>query len=281
MDTLLRGQYPEITTRIAALYKAGRVTASWRAGGVLSFVASSVRYEPYPLVVMRPAMEAALYEQLAGSFPDARLFATLPKYDYKLSLSEKLNAERYHEFLAGNPLWNRFHAWVKSPDFIRRTIDFLAANNIDLEVEDCFEGGLDRAIKDLKHGRFPARAPRLRSRFEFSVLKADGGEVAPHTDTPRKIITLVLSMIRDGEWDPGFGGNLDINRATDPAFAFNWRNRIVPWDRVEIVETVPFLPNQCMLFVKTFNSLHSVRKMTKAGSDALRKTVTIVIERDG
>jgi hypothetical protein len=29
-----------------------------------------------------------------------------------------------------------------------------------------------------------------------------------------------------------------------------------------------------------FNSLHSVRKMTQHGSSTLRKTVTIVIEKD-
>jgi len=76
-------------------------------------------------------------------------------------------------------------------------------------------------------------------------------------------------------------GGLQINRATDNAYAFNWSNRIVPWDKVEVVDTIPFLPNQCMIFVKTFNSLHSVRKMTQHGSSALRKTVTIVIEKDG
>jgi hypothetical protein len=247
---------------------------------VLNFAASSIRYEPYPLVVLRPAMEASLYDQLAGSFPDNRLFATIPKYEFKLSLSEKLNARNYHSFIVGNPVWRRFHAWIKSADFIRQTVDFLEANNIDLQLRDCFESGAGRFFRDLRRGRFPVRGPRLRSRFEFSVLKADGGEVAPHTDTPKKIITLVLSMIRDGEWNPRFGGNLEINRATDPVFAFNWKNRVVPWDRVEIVDTVPFVPNQCILFVKTFNSLHSVRRMTQAGSDALRKTVTIVIEKD-
>jgi hypothetical protein len=42
---------------------------------------------------------------------------------------------------------------------------------------------------------------------------------------------------------------------------------------------VPFVPNQCTVFVKTHNSLHSVREMTQKGSRALRKSVTIVIER--
>ena len=87
-------------------------------------------------------------------------------------------------------------------------------------------------------------------------------------------------MIREGEWDPRFGGGLQINRATDNAYAFNWRNRIVPWDEVEVGDTIPFLPNQCMIFVKTFNSLRSILKMIQHGSTALRKTMTIVIEKD-
>jgi hypothetical protein len=55
---------------------------------------------------------------------------------------------------------------------------------------------------------------------------------------------------------------------------------MVPWDKIEVLDTIPFVPNQCTVFVKTFNSLHSVRKMKEKGSDALRKTVTIVIEKD-
>jgi hypothetical protein len=246
---------------------------------MLNFAAAQVRYEPYPLVVFRPAIEPGLYDQLAASFPDAGLFQPMPKYEYKLSMSEKFAAENYRRFIAGNPVWNRFHSWIKSDTFIRQTIDFLAASNIDLQLKDCFESPIGHMVKRVRQGRFPAPAPRLRSRFEFSVLKADGGEVAPHTDTPKKIITLVLAMIENGEWEPRLGGNLDINRPTDPAYAFNWKNRVVPWDKIEVIDTIPFIPNQCILFVKTFNSLHSVRKMTEAGSKALRKTVTINIEK--
>lgn len=91
---------------------------------------------------------------------------------------------------------------------------------------------------------------------------------------------LVITMIGDGEWPEGIGGGLDINRALDLAYAYNWKNRIVPWEKIEVIDTVPFLPNQCTVFVKTHNSLHSVRRMSETGSDLLRKTVTIVIERD-
>ncbi len=250
---------------------------------MLNYNSVKMRYEPYPLAVLRPALDEDLYRQLVAAYPPTSLFARMPKYDYKLTLSEKFNPENYHRFIAETPVWQKFHSWLKSDDFIRQTVDFLRHNHIDLELDRAFETSsarLGRALKGLSKGHLPSKSLSLRTRFEFSVLKADGGEVAPHTDTPKKIITLVMTMIDEKEWRPEFGGGLDVNRATDPAYAFNWNNRMVPWDKIEIIDTIPFVPNQCTVFVKTFNSLHSVRKMTQKGSDALRKTITIVIEHD-
>lgn len=250
---------------------------------MLNYKAVSMRYEPYPLAVLRPAIEPELYSRLVDSYPPIELFGKLQKYDYKLSLSEKYNPRQYHTFIATTPIWKQFHDWLKSEDFIRRTIEFLKLQNVDL--------GIDEAVDPLKRRfalaaralirRRPYTWPlKLRSRFEFSVLKADGGEVAPHTDTPKKIITFVITMTKEDNWPLEYGGGLDINRANDSAYAFNMNNRIVPWDKIEVLDTIPFIPNQCTIFVKTFNSLHSVRKMMQKGSEALRKTVTIVIEHD-
>lgn len=250
---------------------------------MITFQNATFRYDPYPLGVVRPALEPDDYAALADTFPKPEIFGRIPKYDYKLSLSEKFNAEQYRRFIAETEPWRRFHAWIKSDAFIRAVVSVLEANNVDLDLDDCFASAskqFGRGLQSLSRGRLPSRAPRLRSRFEFSVLRAQGGEVAPHTDTPKKIITLVLSMIKDGEWLESFGGGLEVNKPTDPTYAFNWNNRIVPWDKIETIETIPFVPNQCIVFVKTFNSLHSVKKMNNDGSDALRKTVTIVIERD-
>jgi len=250
---------------------------------MLNFNSVKMRYEPFPLAVLRPALDETLYGQLVDAYPPTSLFAKMPKYDYKLTLSEKFNADNYHRFISETPVWKKFHSWLKSDEFIRQTVEFLKRNNIDLGLDRAFETSstrAGRALHALLRGRLPNDLLSLRTRFEFSVLKADGGEVAPHTDTPKKAITLVMTMIGEGEWRPEYGGGLDINRATDPAYAFNWNNRIVPWDKIEILDTVPFVPNQCTVFVKTFNSLHSVRKMTQAASNALRKTITIVIEHD-
>jgi hypothetical protein len=55
-------------------------------------------------------------------------------------------------------------------------------------------------------------------------------------------------------------------------------NRQLEFDQVEKVSSYAFEPNQCLIFVKTFNSLHSVGPMNGSGSSAMRRTLTINIE---
>ena len=50
---------------------------------------------------------------------------------------------------------------------------------------------------------------------------------------------------------------------------------------MDVLHTFEFVPNQSLIFVKTFNSWHSVTPMSGAGSDAMRKTLTINIESWG
>ena len=59
---------------------------------------------------------------------------------------------------------------------------------------------------------------------EFSMLPAAGGYVIPHTDERSKIVTIVVSMMQDGEWDPAYGGGTDVNRPKDITRNFNWMN---------------------------------------------------------
>ena len=135
-----------------------------------------------------------------------------------------------------------------------------------------------RVIKAVKDRR-PVRLPhRLRSRFEFSMLPADGGHILPHTDSPGKIITIVVSACQPGEWNPSFGGGTDVNRAKDTKLQFNYVNRQAGFEDMEVLDTFEFRPNQAVVFVKTFNSWHSVRPMRGTGSPLMRRTLTINIE---
>ena len=239
-----------------------------------------LRYDPYPIGIARPLMDDALYRELVAAFPSRDRFASLAKVGDKLSLSEKFGAREFHAFVRGHPLWREFHAYIKSRDFIAGVLAALRERHVDLGFDlDSSPGTrLARRLADALRGGSRTNALELRSRFEFSMLPAQGGHVIPHSDGVSKIVTLVVSMLREGEWNPSWGGGTDINRPKDPARIFNRLNRQLSFDEVEVLDTFPFEPNQAVVFVKTFNSWHSVRPMTAPDRDILRRTLTINIE---
>ena len=248
---------------------------------MLSFDQAEFRYEPFPIGLARGVLAADHYLELVAAFPDLELMKRLRGNTDKLSLSEKNHSLRYRRFVRSNPLWRDFHAYVKRHGFIGDILKMLRARHIDLKLDSAATsatGAWARVLAAVIRGRPPYDLTRLSARFEFSIVHGDGGCLKPHTDTPKKLITLVISMIDEGEWPPEYGGGTDVNRALDVRNAYNYANRSLEFSDVEILHTYAFEPNQCVIFVKTFNSLHSVRPI-HAPADALRKSLTINIER--
>lgn len=246
----------------------------------LSFDHLHFRYEPYPIGIAHCVFEDGLYRELVERYPPLEAFTYFPKVGHKYALSEKLGSEAYHRFLRCEPLWRSFHAWIKSEAFIVEVMDVLRARGIDLGYR-APPPARRRLIKALKHALERSQKPRprrLSARFEFSMLPADGGSVLPHTDLPSKIVTIIVSMVGEGEWNPAIGGGTDVNRPLDPRQIFNRLNARGRFEDMEVLDTYAFQPNQAVIFVKTFNSWHSVRPMTGSGSPAMRKTLTINIE---
>jgi hypothetical protein len=238
-----------------------------------------LRYEPFPIGLARPILDEASYRRYLDSYPPAELFQYIPKLGRKYSLSEKYNPRKYHDWVMNHPEWKQFHAWIKSDDFVWGVLGELARHHIDLGYKRRSSGRrVYRRLKDVLAGRWWKGTERLSARFEYSMLPADGGCVTPHTDNPDKIVTMVVSMARPGEWDPSFGGGLEVDRHKQPELSFNRVNDKAEFEEMEPLETYAFEPNQCVVFVKTFNSWHCVRPMTGQGSSAMRRTLTINIE---
>jgi hypothetical protein len=241
------------------------------------------RYEPFPIGLAKPLMDSATYESFVQEYPPPELFQSyrdLGKPGNKYTLSERENPRAYRDFVRSKPLWREFNRWIESKEFIYGVFDLLRHHYIDLGYRN--QPGLQqfrRAVKALSRGRLPSGREAFSSRFEFSALPADGGAVVPHTDAPRKIVTFVVSILSEGEWNPAFGGGTDVNRPTDPRLCYNDVNRLADFEDMEVLHTYEFTPNQAVIFVKTFNSWHSVRPMTGKGSNALRRTLTINIEK--
>ena len=248
---------------------------------MFSFEHVDFLYEPYPIGLIKPIMDQGFYDALVDTFPPVELFEYKPELGSKYILSEKYNSRKYHDFVAKTPVWRDFRHWIKSRNFVDSVDAMLRANDIDVGMRRRWPRGyrkLRQVAHDIGHGQTPRLGHTLRTRFEFSALPVDGGCILPHTDNPSKIVIMVLAMVKEGEWDPSLGGGTEVDRAKDHRYAYNWLNNQLPFEEVETLNTFEFGSNQCVIFVRTFNSLHCVRPLRGEGSNALRRSLTINIE---
>lgn len=245
---------------------------------MLDFGAATFAYEPYPVGLIKTVFDAGLYARLAASYPARELFEWKPALGNKYSLSEVNHPAQYRRFIDGTREWKRFHDYIKEAEFVTRVLGLLAQHHIDLGLQRYrVVSGRPALGRSSVLSRLQ-RKTELSARFEFSMMSADGGHILPHTDSPQKLVTLVFSMMGEGEWNPAWGGGTDIVLPRDRTLVYNHVNRSLPFSEVDILRTCDFTPNQCVIFVKTFNSWHSVAPMSGYADSALRKTLTINIE---
>lgn len=263
---------PESTTQHASSMPSGAPVRDVER--LLDLGRAHFEYEPYPIGIIRNIFEPSLYERLVETFPPVELFHFMHYHGDKWSLSEINNPALYYKFLRSNSDWNRLYSEVKSKEFIAQVLDALAQSKIDLGLASASGGGLLSRLRNKVLGR---KSSEVRARFEFSMMRAGGGHILPHTDSPQKHITLVIGMVRPGEWDQAWGGGTELMRPLDPSDNFNLLNRYLRFDQVETIETMAYEPNQCVIFIKTFNSLHAVKPMA-GPKDVMRRTLTVNIE---
>jgi hypothetical protein len=224
------------------------------SGLLLSFDHLKVRRDPYPIGCASAVLEPRLYQELARTFPPLDRFRAFGGGNKKWSLSEVNHPDQYAQFLAKTPSWLAFKRYVKSPEFIEQIRAVLQAHDLDVL----------------------SGVGKLKSRFEFSLLPADGGCLRPHTDIATKLVTLVVTMLPEAkDWPSAFGGGTDVLIPKNGALLDDYQ---AGFDAFDVVETFQYVPNQCVVFVKTANSWHGVQ-CTGEGSDLLRRTVTINVER--
>jgi len=244
---------------------------------MLNFSNVNFVYEPYPVGVTSEVLDSDFYRLLLESYPPLSIFKRFNEsLGDKYSLSESNNRKEYFQYLHQNDDWRKFYSYVKSKKFVEFVLDFFLQQNIDLGINS-FD--YVKSIKNKRRGviRRLLNRKTIRSRFEFSAMPAFGGCLKPHTDAPTKLITLVLAF-NDNQWNhKKWGGGTSIDKPVDVQQTFNQLNKFQEFDFVETVEEFPFRPNQCVMFVKTYNSWHSVKPMN-GPQGQFRRTVTINIE---
>jgi hypothetical protein len=236
-------------------------------------------YEPYPIGRINDVVCAG-YEQMVASFPAKEEFRSTEGNKFYLND----NHAEYHDFISRYAVWREFYEYVKSREFIDSTLNFLKHKDVDLGIrkyaylpDDSGPGKLGMLLNVLRGVK--ERKNRLSTKFEFSILDPNEDSVVlPHTDGQAKIVSLVITIVSPGEWDPRWGGGTDVLRLKDPSRSFSMTNAYRPsFDEVEVLRTFEFVPNQCTLFVKTWNSWHSVGAMKNGPDIPLRRSITVNI----
>jgi len=254
--------------------------------GLFNLKNSVFRYTPFPIAMTKQVFTDDIYNEMLENWPDTDRFRYMPNLGHKYSLSEVNNTTQFFDVIKSTPIWQKLFDEIKSERFVTGILDFLIEKNIDLGLrKKCLVTNkpslnLWTRLKETYRGAalLGSQTKPLRSRFEFSMLPGDGGSIRPHTDAPTKYITLVVAMVKAGEWKPGYGGGTSILWPKDNARSFNHENSYLEFDEMEKLETYDFDTNQCIIFVKTFNSWHAVEPISAPSPDMLRKSLTINIE---
>lgn len=259
---------------------------------MFDFSAAKFRYTPYPIGWAPDVLPADLYLELANSYPDLSQMFKRKSLGNKYILTE-FDGKPYYDVVSISASWRKLYNFIKSPSFVEYLLGFLKEKGIDLGLgginfvsDDFFESPLDKNIKRIHRlgqrifSKQNNRNFHLTSRFEFGAFPGNGGSQYPHSDAPRKTIALVLSMAKENEWQTEWGGGTAVVWPKDEKKTFNYLNGYMDFKDIDILEEFNFLPNSCVIFVKTFNSWHAVMPI-RAPENVIRKSLVINIDLIG
>lgn len=239
------------------------------------------RYDPFPIGVATELFEEGLYRELVASYPPDALFVHDPHIGGRYTLTPYQNGAEFQAHLRRAPAWGALARWVASADFLTAAIDMLLTHAVDLGVPRRDPPLTDRLscfARGVRRGRLTDWRTRPLVTVAFAMLPAQGGALLPHTDDPKKLVNFALPMVAPDTWDARHGGHTDINRPKDVRHWFNRANRRLSFDEVDVIESIPYRPNQALIVVRGDNSWHSVPPMTAADPVLKRRSVNINIQ---
>lgn len=227
-------------------------------------------YEPYPIGQVKNIFPQAMFADLCTTFPEESLLKHFPSSGDKYLLSEGSDPAAYFSHLNKFPAWKKLFELIKTASFIQYLNTFLKQNNIDLGINDL--PILFPKPDELLSVRY------VTSRFEFGSLPTKGGYHIPHTDISKKIVSLVISMTPDEVWyDPTIGG-MSVCWPKRKDLSFNYINKPLPLEQVDIIRKYSFNANCGVIFPKTFNSWHCVEPVYNLNCSFRRTIVIQLIE---
>jgi hypothetical protein len=124
--------------------------------------------------------------------------------------------------------------------------------------------------------RYQLQEP-VRTTIQFSMLPRDAC-VVPHSDAPRKLVSLLL-YFRDDGWQDAWGGGTEFYAPLDAERARRWgRTDRIPFEEFKTIGVTGFVANRLAGFVRCDDSYHGVPAL-QCPPGASRKALLVNVKR--
>ena len=184
---------------------------------------ASINHYPFPHFYIQNVFPKPLYRFLRNSLPPSGEYST--------------KGTSYH---------GRQFAEPTTP-----LLDFMRTEEFAIHICSIF---LPQILKRRKETETPSK---ITHELRF-VRDREKYQIGPHTDTPRKLVSLLFYLPPDA-FMQDLGTSISLHN--DPKFYCNSGTHH-PFDNFTKIYTAPFLPNSCFGFFRTSQSFHGVSPIT-------------------
>ncbi len=246
-------------------------------------------YDPYPHGIARNIFDNQTYKDLVKNFPHiSNLKMQKGKYEYKIenkfnkfALSSKNDPELFFDLIKDNEVYARLIHYFLSYDFKMNLLNILLSNNISFGIipkKNSWRKSLRSLLLNFIPYNFLKPIQDIDISIEFSAIPINGGYLKPHTDGPHKLASIVIPIV-DDYWQDSFNGGTNLLKPKDSRKIYNLLNSTYEFEECNIVKIIQFNSNQLLIFLKTYNSFHSVGPLKGKEEDIYRKSITLNIEK--
>ena len=215
---------------------------------------SNILYKDrFNLVEIDDFIDENLFTDLRNNFPNENFFSK--HNDFAMSFND--DNEKFEKFINENENWKNLIKQFQNKNFVEYLMKFFGINNV------YYKNSWKKFIPFFKESKL---------NFCFNISK-NGGFSLPHTDSSRKLISLVFFFV-DDNWSINDGGFVNLYRPNDEKYENNWRNQRIDPENLTVINTIIPKKNKIYGFKKTKNSYHSVEKVMSENTN-LRKVLMI------
>lgn len=241
--------------------------------------------DPFPHGLAHKVFDEAFYKKIVSEFPSVENLkklidkSNLQKFK-KFSLSNK-NDKSFDKIISNKPNIKILVDYLNSFEFKKNLIYLLENNNIKFGInlkKNTKKKILINFLKNFSPFIFGKQEQDIDIFTEFSSIPINNGMIKPHTDSQYKLASIVIPIV-DDNWKEEFNGGTNFLTPKDKTKTFNYLNNTLEFNETEKIKTIPFKKNQLLIFLKTYNSLHSVGPLIGNNDEIYRNSITLTVEK--